>query len=210
MKGYLRLFPLNWVIFPGEEVNLHIFEPRYLQLISECETTQEPFGIPFYDSGLQKFGTLLELTKIKKRYPEGKMDITAIGIEPFEILTFNTLTEGKLYPGGIIKTIPITFNYDEKEAILLQVLIEKFFKLLGVRPKIPIEHLEKLSFLFGHKIGLSQKKEVELLLMQDESTRQQFLIEHLEEMIPNMEQLEVARHRIKLNGHFKEFDPLNF
>ena len=131
-RGVTRLFPLGGVVlFPHAVLPLHIFEPRYLQLISECETTQEPFGIPFYDSGLQKFGTLLELTKIKKRYPEGKMDITAIGIEPFEILTFNTLTEGKLYPGGIIKTIPISFNYDEKEAILLQVLIEKFFKLLG-------------------------------------------------------------------------------
>lgn len=210
MKGFIRLFPLNWVIFPEEVVNLHIFEPRYRELITDCQESGEPFGIPFFDSGIQKFGTLLKLDNILKRYQDGKMDISATGIEPFELLKFNNLTEGKLYPSGTIKTIPINYHFDEKDALLLQVLIEKFFNILGMRPKVKNDELDKLSFLFGHKIGLSQKKELELLLLQDEYTRQQFLIDHLEATIPTMEQLEVAKHRIKLNGHFKTFDPLEF
>jgi hypothetical protein len=152
----------------------------------------------------------LVIDKIIKRYADGKMDISAIGLEPFELLKFNNLTEGKLYPSGTIKTISINYHYDEKDALLLQVLIEKFFNILGMRPKVNNEELDKLSFLFGHKLGLNQKKELELLLLQDEYSRQQFLIEHLEATIPTMEQVEVAKYRIKQNGHFKTFDPLEF
>jgi len=191
-------------------VNLHIFEPRYQQLVADCEENNEPFGIPYFDSGIQGFGTLLRLEKVIKRYSDGKSDISAIGIEPFELLKFNNITEGKLYPGGTIKTLDFNYLYDEKEADVLQVLIEKFFDLLGMRPKITFDQKDRLSFLFGHKIGLEQKKELELLLLQDESSRQQYLIEHLERTIPMMEQVEVAKHRVKQNGHFKKFDPLNF
>jgi len=210
MKGFIRLFPLNWVIFPGEVVNLHIFEPRYRQLIAECAESDEPFGIPFFDSGVQRFGTMLKIEKIIKKYSDGKSDISAIGLEPFELLKFNNIVEGKPYPGGTIKTIPITYNFDEKEAVLLETLIEKFFDILGMRPNLARIEPDKLSYLFGHKLGLDQKKEMELLLIEDESGRQQYLIEHLERTIPTMEQLEVAKNRIKLNGHFKKFDPLQF
>ncbi len=210
MKAFVRLFPLNWVIFPGEVANLHIFEPRYRQLIQECEESGEPFGIPFFREGLNKFGTLLRLESIRKRYPDGRMDISAIGLEPFEILHFEPLVEGKLYPGGKINTISLTYSYNERESLELQVLIEKFFDLIGMRPQGIHPSDENLSFAYGHKLGLSQEKELEMLLLQDESSRQQFLIEHLDMVIHILEQAEVAKNRIKLNGHFKNFDPLNF
>jgi hypothetical protein len=210
MKGFVRLFPLNWVIFPGEVANLHIFEPRYRQLIQECEQTGEPFGIPFFQDGLKRFGTLLKLEGIKRRYPDGRMDISAMGTEPFEILHFDPKVEGKLYPGGSIKTISISFSYDNREATELQVLIEKFFDLIGMRPEAGHSSLENLSFTYGHKLGLSQEKELELLLIPDESNRQLFLIEHLEQVIPTLQEVETAKKRIQLNGHFKNFDPLDF
>lgn len=210
MKGFVRLFPLNWVIFPGEMTNLHIFEPRYRQLIAECGETDEPFGVPVFLEGLKSYGTLLRLEKIRKKYPDGRMDISAIGLEPFEILHFEPKVEGKLYPGGKINTISLTYSYNEREALELQVLIEKFFDLIGMRPESGNPEKENLSFTFGHKLGLSQEKELEMLLIPDESSRQQFLIEHLDRVIQTLEQAEVAKKRIKLNGHFKNFDPLDF
>jgi hypothetical protein len=210
MKGFVRLFPLNWVIFPGELANLHIFEPRYRQLIQECDESGEPFGIPFFHEGLKGFGTLLFIKEIRKKYPDGRMDISAEGIEPFEILKFIPKVEGKLYPGGSIRTLSTTYSFDKNEAQELQVLIEKFFDLIGMRPEGRKPAFERLSFTFGHKLGLSQEKELELLLMPDESSRQQFLIEHLENVIPTLEEVEVAKKRIQLNGHIKNFDPLDF
>ncbi|MEO1628994.1 MAG: LON peptidase substrate-binding domain-containing protein, partial [Bacteroidota bacterium] len=42
------LFPLKLVVYPGEQLNLHIFEPRYKQLIRECEQNKVTFGIPAF------------------------------------------------------------------------------------------------------------------------------------------------------------------
>ena len=41
----LPLFPLNAVLFPGGELALRIFEPRYLDLVRECTRQERPFGV---------------------------------------------------------------------------------------------------------------------------------------------------------------------
>ena len=210
MQGFLRLFPLNWVIFPEEEINLHIFEPRYKQLIGECEATGEPFGVPFFNEKVQYFGTLVQLVEIRKKYPDGKMDISAKGIQPFEILKFAPQFDSKLYPGGKIKTLPVSYAYDKSEARRLEQLVETFFDLVGIRPGNLALNPEKISFQIGHKIGLTLGQEFEMLLMEDETARQGFLIEHLEKTIPTLQQANVARKRIQMNGHFKNFDPIDF
>ena len=48
MARYLPLFPLRIVVFPGEKLNLHVFEPRYKQLVLECVAEEKTFGIPTY------------------------------------------------------------------------------------------------------------------------------------------------------------------
>ena len=54
----LPLFPLDMVVFPRQQVLLHIFEPRYRELIGDCETDGITFGIsPFLADGLANFGT---------------------------------------------------------------------------------------------------------------------------------------------------------
>lgn len=47
----LRLFPLNTVLFPGAVLNLHVFEPRYRQMIAECLDTNEAFGVVLIREG---------------------------------------------------------------------------------------------------------------------------------------------------------------
>jgi len=210
MQGFLRLFPINCVIFPHEEINLHIFEPRYLQLIGECEDKNEDFGIPFYQSELRPYGTKVRLKAIRKRYPDGKLDLTVVGIDPFEILKFESKVESKLYPGGIIKTRHMDFEAEDTQKEMLLGLLETFFQLLGMRPKENIDVEQSLSFQIGHKVGLSLDQELELLLTESESDRQEFMIHHLQYMIDSMEQAQSARKRIQLNGFFRSFDPLDF
>lgn len=209
MKGFLRLFPLNWVVFPEERVNLHIFEPRYRQLINECKESGESFGIPFYKEGVGSHGTIAEIESIKKRYSDGRMDITVKGLEPFELYTFLPVVEGRLYPGGKVKSIPVTYSYEDADATLLEVLIGQFFELIGSRPVVVADH-SRLSFAYGHKIGLGPDHELELLLLGDESSRQAFLIDHLERLLPTLRHVETTKNRIKMNGHFKNFDTLEF
>ena len=67
MQKELRLFPLNVVVFPEEDLNLHVFEARYKQLIQECLQEKSTFGVPVYmDGEIGKYGTEVEIKKIHK------------------------------------------------------------------------------------------------------------------------------------------------
>ena len=89
MPRELALFPLQIVVFPGEAVNLHIFEPRYRELIKDCQEDGITFGIPTFQNGkVLDFGTEVELLSIEKRYPGGEMDIKTRARGIFQILDF--------------------------------------------------------------------------------------------------------------------------
>ena len=84
MTNFIPIFPLSVIVFPGENLNLHIFEPRYKQLITECFEQKKPFGIPaVVDKELKELGTLVEVSEIRKVYDDGKMDITTRGVKVF-------------------------------------------------------------------------------------------------------------------------------
>ena len=89
----LPLFPLNTVLFPGTPITLHIFEPRYLELMEMCEQTQQPFGVVLIQEGQEALGPLAtpypigctaEIARVE-RLPDGRMNILAVGVERFEI-----------------------------------------------------------------------------------------------------------------------------
>ena len=76
MTNFIPIFPLGIVVYPGEDLNLHIFEPRYKQLIKECHEQKKGFGIPtVIENKLQENGTLVQITELTKLYDNGEMDI---------------------------------------------------------------------------------------------------------------------------------------
>ena len=87
MTNFIPIFPLSIVVYPGEDLNLHIFEPRYKQLINECHGQKKLFGIPaVIENSLQDFGTLMEITEITKVHENGEMDIKTRGKKVFGCL----------------------------------------------------------------------------------------------------------------------------
>ena len=86
---YLPFFPLKLVAFPGEELNLHIFEPRYRQLLADAEQNGVTFGICTYINQLTGYGTEVRLEKIYKRYEDGRLDIKTRCLSAFQIQTFD-------------------------------------------------------------------------------------------------------------------------
>ena len=72
MKEQLALFPLQLVVFPNEKLNLHLFEPRYRQLLADVEAEGISFGIPsFLDDKIMPIGTEVVLKEVVERYPTG-------------------------------------------------------------------------------------------------------------------------------------------
>jgi len=75
-----------------------------------------------------------------------------------------------------------------------------------VRPSL-YEDTDQLSYVIASNAGLSVEQQQALLVIDRENERLQFLVEHLEEMIPRVEQVESVQKKIRSNGHFKDFPP---
>ncbi len=204
----LPLFPLQIVVFPGEVLNLHIFEPRYKQLIQECEDERITFGIPpFLDGKVMKFGTEIALTKIEKRYATGEMDVRTAGVGIFHLEEFVKVAPGKLYPGGKITRVEIVREGDRKLGGHLISMVRSLFHLLQIEKELPADPDRFSTYDVGHYVGLSQQQEYELLCITAESDRREYLIEHLERLLPVVRETEELKRKARMNGHFKNIIP---
>lgn len=93
MKYSIPLFPLNVVLFPGLPLQLHIFEPRYRQMIRKCLDHSSPFGVVYIRSGQEVLGPNAEpyavgcAAHIVQHEPlaDGRCNIIVIGRERFRI-----------------------------------------------------------------------------------------------------------------------------
>ena len=210
MEYFLPLFPLKLIACPGEQVNLHIFEDRYKQLVSECIQEDVHFGIPVYLDNRLEYGTEMSVEKIIETYPDGRMDIITQAHRVFRIVDFTNPAPGKLYAGGeVIFLDNIYDDTDEKARQHMLQLARELFQLLNLSDSVKINK-DITVFDLGHKLGLPFQKQYRLLQLERESDRQLFIIEHLEKTLPVMQEMEYAKERIRLNGHFRKFDPLDF
>ncbi len=209
MKKKLPLFPLNLVAFPGEELNLHVFEPRYKQLVNECLEQSSTFGIPAYIHNRLEMGTEVEIIELVKTYSDGRMDIRTRGLAIFKVLDFENPLNEKLYSGGTVEIHMIDMDIDEEKVIKIKSLLDNFYKLLKVDNPYQSDKY-KTSFDFAHKIGLSLNEEYSLLQMKTEEERLNFITAHLRKTTPVLKEVERTKEKIALNGHFKRLGPLKF
>jgi hypothetical protein len=99
------MFPLTLLPLPGELVPLHIFEPRYRQLLDDAETTDISFGIFLnHECNIRKLGALMKLESVIKRYPGGESDIVLRCIDIFSMEKLYRTYKTKLYPGGDVRS----------------------------------------------------------------------------------------------------------
>jgi ATP-dependent Lon protease len=205
MTDFLPLFPLNLVAFPGEQLNLHIFEPRYKQMIREADQNKTTFGIPAYlDGKVLLYGTEMKLLEIFKVYESGEMDIRTRGVGVFEITTFFKDVPNKLYSGGDIKRV--NYKKGDLDPIMNEVIlqqVETLFSLLKIEKEIPLPPYKYGLYELAHLVGFSQQQEYEFLSLLDRGARQQYLRQHLAHMIPIVEETERLKLRVQMNGHFK-------
>ena len=80
------LFPLGVVLLPGEVLPLHIFEPRYRELVARCAEGPEPFCVVHADDGgLRRTGCLAVGLEVLERFADGRLNIVVTGGEPVTI-----------------------------------------------------------------------------------------------------------------------------
>lgn len=204
MDELTPIFPLETVVYPGEALNLHIFEPRYKELINDCAETKQPFGIPaVVNRQLGKLGTLVELEDISNVQPNGEMDIRTKAIKIFRVTRLVKLFPGKLYSGAVVEFPPNELQAEKK--LLRAVLsgVKQLHAFLDVKKKFSRAGAGLASYDVAHHAGLSLAQEYELLGLFDERARLEYLRRHLERVLPVVSQMESLKEKIQLNGHFK-------
>lgn len=205
MTNFIPIFPLGIVVYPGEDLNLHIFEPRYKQLIKECDEQKKSFGIPsVIDNKLQENGTLVQITEITKVYDNGEMDIKTQGTQVFRILELIKEIPDKLYSGAIVN-YPVTHEQGKPDLMRkVMASIRDLHQMLNVKKEFKKPDDELRCFDIAHHVGLSVQQEYEVLGLLDERQRQEYLKRYLAKVIPTVASMEKLKEKIKLNGHFKD------
>jgi uncharacterized protein len=211
MTNFVPIFPLGIVVYPGESLNLHIFEPRYKQLISQCFTDKKPFGIPaVIDNQVQDYGTLVNILEITTVHDNGEMDIKTKGERVFRVLEVIKEIPDKLYSGAIVN-YPQNYNSGSAEVMRRVVnSIRELYKLLNVERDFHKEDDQLNSYDVAHHVGMSLQEEYELLGLMHERQRQEYLKRHLTRVIPLVAEMENLKEKVKLNGHFKNLGGFKF
>jgi Lon protease-like protein len=210
MTNFIPIFPLGIVVFPGELLNLHIFEARYKQLIKECHEQKKQFGIPtVIENKVQDYGSLVEILEISKVHDNGEMDVKTVGGKVFRILEVIKEVPDKLYSGAIVN-YPESYEQGNPE-MMRKVMqgIRDLHALLKVTKDFKKPDDQIRCFDVAHHIGLSLEEEYELLMLTDERQRQEYLKRHLTKVIPMVAGMEQLKEKIKLNGHFKNLSGFN-
>lgn len=206
---FIPMFPLNIVVFPGERLNLHIFEPRYKQLIADCEKQNIPFGIaPYINNQLMEIGTKVRLVKIEKRYDDGKMDVRTEGVSLFKVVDFYSQAIGKMYGAADV----IDLSTDDTVGIFMKneqliALLTELFQLMRIQKTVSGDAFLFRTYDFAHYVGFNIEQEYEFLRLKSEEDRQDYMMGHLEKIIPVVRETELLRQKALLNGHFKNIIP---
>lgn len=205
MTNFIPIFPLDIVVYPDEPLNLHVFEPKYKQLVKECIEQQKPFGIPVVlNKKVQEFGTLVEIKELVNETETGEMDIKTRGVSVFRILERVRTVPDKLYSGAIVNHPENLMDEgDSKLSKLILDEVRRLYELLNVEEKFPDSSNRVLSYSIAHYIGLTREQEYELLHLFKEIQRLEYIRRHLNDIIPVIKELEQVKARIKMNGHFR-------
>ena len=212
MTNFIPVFPLGIVVYPGETVNLHIFEPRYKQLINECYTEGKPFGIPtVIDNKLNEMGTLVRITELVKVHDNGELDIRTLGLRVFRVLELIKSVPDKLFSGAIVN-YPDNIEGPGKRQLMLKVVsaIRELHSMLNIEKNFQKPDEELAAYDIAHHIGLSLEQEYELLGLLREEQRQEYIKRHLTKVLPVIAEMETLKERVKLNGHFKSLSSFKF
>jgi Lon protease-like protein len=196
----LPLFPLDVVLLPGTELPLHIFEPRYKEMISECISTHAPFGVVrAVEQSIADVGCTAEIISVTRKYADGKLDLVAQGRQRFEVLKVNQ--ERAFLRAEVLYVPDEPGDVQPNETARVLELHRQILMLAGVRPGSTEHNLATLSFDLAGSLPLDLDFKQNLLTTRSEGKRIQLLAAYLERILPALRPAAQARAKSGGNGH---------
>jgi len=196
----LPLFPLDLVLLPGTSLPLHIFEPRYKEMIGECMANQAVFGVVrILEQGIAELGCTAEIVTVTKEYPDGRLDLITQGRRRFEILETN---DERAFLRAQITLVPDEpGGPSEQESRHAIQCHKEILDLAGAAQDIAGADLDTLSFHLAGSLPLDLDFKQKLLAMRSESQRIKTLSAYFESILPNLRRVSRAREKAGGNGH---------
>jgi Lon protease-like protein len=200
VSSLVPLFPLDVVLFPGSPLPLHIFEPRYKEMIGECLLKKTEFGVVRAEKdGVAQIGCTAEILAVTKTYDDGRMDIVARGQKRFELLEVN---QDRTFPQGEVLFVPDEAEKPQPDQIEQAVKLHaEILALAGARQDLPDTDEAPLSYHLAGSLPLDLDFKQSLLSMRSEAQRMQTLATYFETLLPNLRRAVVVRRRAGGNGH---------
>jgi len=196
----LPLFPLEVVLLPGTPLPLHIFEPRYKEMIRECRAQDLPFGIVrAVKDGIAEVGCTAQIVSVTKEYPDGRLDLIAEGRERFEVLEINE--ERSFLRADVLLVPDEPGSPSEEQRVRAIDAHRKILDLAGALQDLSGADQDSLSYHLAGSLPLDLDFKQKLLTMRTESDRIQEVTQYLEGILPNLSRAARARERAGGNGH---------
>jgi Lon protease-like protein len=201
LSSLVPLFPLDLVLFPGASLPLHIFEPRYREMIGECLEQHKPFGVVrSKEDGFAEIGCTAEIITVSKRYDDGRMDIVTEGRQRFEVMQVNQ--ERSFLQAEIVSIEDETGAATSEEISQALKLHDEIMTLAGSQAEMSAEVDQRhLSFHLASSLPLDLDFKQTLLGMKSEAERLHSIISFFEAILPQMRRTVHIRHKAGGNGH---------
>ena len=200
----IPLFPLDIVLFPGQAVPLHIFEPRYRQMTRQCIDAQTPFGIVYVHEGnLAQTGCSAMIVKILKEYEDGRSDILTAGQNAFRLV--RTHDEKPCLEADVEYLEEDFTEVDSAVSVRLEELCNQCHQLLYGEdaPRFETEGGISLAYHVASELPVDVAIRQGLLEIRSEAVRQGRLVAHLAEWYQQLQKREHVRGKAAGNGHAK-------
>lgn len=216
---HLPLFPLPLVLLPNELLPLHIFEPRYRQMLKDIGLEKNLFGVTYFNEEntlakkppIDTIGCVAEVREIQT-LPDGRSNLLAVGVIRYRLLDY--VETGDQYFVGDVEF----FEDDAEEELILQPLAEEVFvlfkriakaahKLSGERgkfPDIPQAEPQALSFLVTAAFNLEPEMKYKMIETRSTIERLDKLREILVQTVGKMEESADIHKISQTNGHTKK------
>jgi Lon protease-like protein len=200
LDALIPLFPLDVVLFPGVPLPLHIFEPRYKEMIGECLAQQRNFGVVrALESGLAEVGCTAEIVSVVKEYSDGRLDLVTEGRKRFELLRVNE--ERSFLRGEIVLIEDESDKPAQEDTDRAIQLHSELLEIAGAKQDLAPADPAVLSFFLAGSLPLDLDFKQRLLALRSEPERLSLLIQYFETIIPNIQRAARARQKAGGNGH---------
>ena len=203
----LGLFPLSIVLVPTERIPLHIFEPRYRELIEECVEEGTDFGLVLAtgDGAVHEIGTRASVLEVLEVLEDGRMNVVVEGGERFRLLE---LTSGRSFTTGLVE--PVIDEDDPPAADDVERALEVFRELAETSEAdvdLPDPDVSQLDFELAARVEFGVDAKQEVLAMTSPRLRMQRLAVLLESALEAVQLEQTMRERASKNGKVTPRDP---